>query len=89
MLEGMRLRLAKASAQGRLILILSIVALGATHCAPMTWNDEIAFIGALNPWSPLAYSDIPIVANVKQFVNHLRHPGAVYVRPHDESRPPQ
>jgi hypothetical protein len=41
----------------------------------------IAFVGALNPWSPLAYGEISFVANIKQFVEHLRHPG--YIRtPH-------
>ena len=41
----------------------------------------IAFVGALNPWSPLAYGEISFLANIKQFVDHLRHP--VYVRsPH-------
>ena len=34
----------------------------------------IAFVGAINPWSPIVYSDISFVANIKQFVEHLRHP---------------
>ena len=37
----------------------------------------IAFVGALNPWSPLSYSEIAFVANIEQFVAHLRHPLAV------------
>lgn len=37
----------------------------------------IAFVGALNPWSPLVYSEISFVANIKQFVAHQRHPGSV------------
>jgi len=41
----------------------------------------IAGVGALNPWSPLVYSNVPFVANMKQFAEHLRHPGAVYVKP--------
>lgn len=39
----------------------------------------IAFVGALNPWSPITYSEISFVANIKQFVEHLRHP--VSMRP--------
>jgi hypothetical protein len=27
------------------------------------------------------YSDWPLVANLKQFIEHLEHPGAVYVKP--------
>ncbi len=34
----------------------------------------IAFVGALNPWSPLVYSEISFVANIEQFISHLRHP---------------
>jgi hypothetical protein len=41
----------------------------------------IAFVGALNPWSPLAYGEISFVANIKQFVEHLRHPASV-LSPH-------
>ena len=44
-------------------------------------STVIASVGALNPWSPLVYSDVPFVANIKQFVEHLRHPGVVYVKP--------
>jgi hypothetical protein len=44
-------------------------------------STVIASVGALNPWSPLIYSDVPFVANIKQFVEHLRHPGVVYVKP--------
>jgi hypothetical protein len=36
----------------------------------------IAAIGALNPWSPLSYSQISFVANIKQFVAHLHRPPA-------------
>lgn len=41
----------------------------------------IACVGAMNPWSPLMYSDWPLLANIKQFIEHLEHPGAVYVKP--------
>jgi hypothetical protein len=41
----------------------------------------IAFVGALNPWSSLAYSNVPFAANIEQFVNHLQHPGQVYIKP--------
>ena len=41
----------------------------------------IAFVGVLNPWSSLAYSSVPFAANVEQFVNHLMHPGQIYVKP--------
>jgi len=34
----------------------------------------IAAVGALNPWSPLPYSQISFVANIKQFVAHLHRP---------------
>jgi hypothetical protein len=34
----------------------------------------IATVGALNPWSPEVYSDIPFIANIKQFVAHLHPP---------------
>ena len=34
----------------------------------------IAAVGALNPWSPLPYSEISFVANIKQFVAHLHRP---------------
>jgi CDP-diglyceride synthetase len=34
----------------------------------------IATVGALNPWSPLPYSQISFVANIKQFVAHLHRP---------------
>jgi hypothetical protein len=37
----------------------------------------IALVGALNPWSPLVYSRISFVANIEQFVAHLRHPVSV------------
>lgn len=36
-----------------------------------------AFVGALNPWSPLVYSEIAFLANIEQFVAHLRHPVSV------------
>lgn len=45
----------------------------------------IAFVGALNPWSPKVYSNVPFVANIKQFVEHLRHPGTVYVKPRGDN----
>jgi hypothetical protein len=38
----------------------------------------IAFVGALNPWSPLAYSEISFLANIEQFVAHLHHPVSVH-----------
>jgi hypothetical protein len=34
----------------------------------------IALVGAINPWSPIVYSDISFVANIKQFLEHMRHP---------------
>jgi hypothetical protein len=34
----------------------------------------IAAVGALNPWSPVIYSDVPFIANIKQFVAHLHRP---------------
>jgi len=34
----------------------------------------IAAVGALNPWSPAVYSDVPFIANIKQFVAHLHRP---------------
>ena len=34
----------------------------------------IATVGALNPWSPEVYSDVPFIANIKQFVAHLHRP---------------
>jgi len=34
----------------------------------------IACVGALNPWSALVYNDIPFVANIEQFITHLRQP---------------
>lgn len=37
----------------------------------------IAFVGALNPWSPLVYGEISFLANIEQFVAHLRHPPSV------------
>jgi hypothetical protein len=37
----------------------------------------IALVGALNPWSPLVYSEISFLANIEQFVAHLRHPVSV------------
>jgi hypothetical protein len=37
----------------------------------------IAFVGALNPWSPQVYSEISFFANIEQFVSHLRHPSSV------------
>jgi 4-amino-4-deoxy-L-arabinose transferase-like glycosyltransferase len=41
----------------------------------------IAVVGAVNPWSPLVYSEVPFVANLRQFMQHLRHPGVIYVKP--------
>jgi hypothetical protein len=41
----------------------------------------VAFVGALNPWSSLAYSNVPFAANIEQFVNHLQHPGQIYIKP--------
>ena len=40
MLTALRQRLAELQPRGRLILLLWLTALGATHCAPTTWNDE-------------------------------------------------
>jgi hypothetical protein len=37
----------------------------------------LAFVGALNPWSPLIYSEISFLANIEQFISHLRHPASV------------
>jgi hypothetical protein len=34
----------------------------------------IAFVGALNPWSPLVYSEISFLANIEQFVAHMGRP---------------
>ena len=36
----------------------------------------IAVVGALNPWSPLIYSENSFMANIEQFITHLRHPTA-------------
>lgn len=41
----------------------------------------LAFVGAINPWSPVTYSEISFVANIKQFVEHLRHPKYIRSRP--------
>src|ERR1700736_3232055 len=40
MFSTLRIRLSTLSPKNRLILLLVLTALGATHCAPMTWNDE-------------------------------------------------
>jgi len=48
-------------------------------------SAAIALVGALNPWSPRVYSDIPFVANIKQFVEHLKHPGVVYIKPRGDT----
>jgi hypothetical protein len=34
----------------------------------------IAAVGALNPWSPVIYSQVSFIANIKQFVAHLHRP---------------
>jgi hypothetical protein len=41
----------------------------------------IAFVGALNPWSPIIYSEVSFVANIEQFVEHMRHPKYLRVQP--------
>jgi hypothetical protein len=40
MLTDSRSKLAQSPPRTRLLILLVLIALGATHCAPMTWNDE-------------------------------------------------
>ncbi|MGA2190987.1 MAG: hypothetical protein ABSH33_20915, partial [Steroidobacteraceae bacterium] len=40
MLSTFRRKLASLTPAWRLTLVLALTAIGATHCAPMTWNDE-------------------------------------------------
>jgi hypothetical protein len=34
----------------------------------------IAVVGAMNPWSPLLYDEVPFLANLEQFIVHLERP---------------
>ena len=40
MLTDSRRKLAQSLPHTRLLILLVLIALGATHCAPTTWNDE-------------------------------------------------
>src|ERR1035441_8650027 len=40
MIDAIRSKLAAATPRTRLLVLLALIAIGATHCAPMSWNDE-------------------------------------------------
>jgi hypothetical protein len=48
----------------------------AVFNAVLAVSAIISCVGALNPWSALSYSSAPFVANIEQFIAHVRDPFA-------------
>jgi len=46
----------------------------ATYNTLLAVSAVIACVGALNPWSALVYDDTPFIANIEQFITHIRQP---------------